>query len=435
VIRRLKDVGRYMTARNGDHLVCPFQCDLCHFRNIKKRNPLNGDHLDRTLLVAIRRCNLDSVWGRESGTVASNLSIMLDYVRIGERRFGVTEESHGRAFPPQGPHPVEDNFGMYTACVMIEQSLRKGKRSGNIQWNSIRKTRAAVSNYNHTTAEYCQLAAVRQEHGTRQGFSLSPTYSAWFDRFSIGCHKRMGDDVRPDMAVSIGIMLEMDIYYEEQWALCTTLADRLAIALSCSFYMNGFCAGLRGEELPMMSLGATAKYLYHPQTPGLEHITLAMKGRIKGEFQEEQCHLIPIVAVTRSGLRPRLWMMRVVEAYRESGEVQGWIYRDASGAPAKQGAFELEFFETLREIQLRRPELFLPDGDIPDIYGMGRSLRRGYTSHATNQNIADADIKRLARWRGVENSGGRQANHGGTKEGYCQITLMLPSLLRASREL
>jgi hypothetical protein len=26
--------GRFMTARAGDHLMTPFQCELCHFRNI-----------------------------------------------------------------------------------------------------------------------------------------------------------------------------------------------------------------------------------------------------------------------------------------------------------------------------------------------------------------------------------------------------------------
>jgi hypothetical protein len=105
---------------------------------------------------------------------------------------------------------------MMIAVVMIEQSLRSGKRSANIQWNTIRKTRSAFSNYHHTTAPSCQLAALRRDQGTRQGFSLSPTYSDWFDRFTVGCHKRMGDDVRPDMAASIGIMLEMDLLYEER---------------------------------------------------------------------------------------------------------------------------------------------------------------------------------------------------------------------------
>jgi hypothetical protein len=434
VVRRLRDKNRFVVGRNGDHLVCPFQCDLCHFRNIKRRNPKIGNFQDQTLLTGIRRCNLDALWGREVGTVSSNLSVMLDCVNLSDFRFGVNESSAGSLFPSQGPHPVEDNFGMMIAVVMIEQSLRSGKRSANIQWNTIRKTRSAFSNYHHTTAPSCQLAALRRDQGTRQGFSLSPTYSDWFDRFTVGCHKRMGDDVRPDMAASIGIMLEMDVLYEERWQRCRTSQEKLATALHCSFFMNGFCAGLRGEELPMMSLDAVRKYMHEPQVRGLEHLTLALKGRFKGEH-DGACHLISIVAKTRSGLRPRIWMMRVVETFAALGITQGWVYRDAKGAPARQGLFELEFFETLREIQVRRPSLLNAEIDIPDVYGISRSFRRGYTTHSTNRNIADSDIKRLARWRGVENAGGKQSNLGSTKESYCQISQMLPSLLRATREL
>ena len=36
------DKGRHMSARNGDHLMIPFQCELCHYRNLKKMDPV-GD--------------------------------------------------------------------------------------------------------------------------------------------------------------------------------------------------------------------------------------------------------------------------------------------------------------------------------------------------------------------------------------------------------
>jgi hypothetical protein len=34
---QLGDEKRYLHTRNGDHLMVPFQCDLCHFRNIMAR--------------------------------------------------------------------------------------------------------------------------------------------------------------------------------------------------------------------------------------------------------------------------------------------------------------------------------------------------------------------------------------------------------------
>jgi hypothetical protein len=34
VTLREQDTHQFMVGRNGDHLMTPFQCDLCHFRNI-----------------------------------------------------------------------------------------------------------------------------------------------------------------------------------------------------------------------------------------------------------------------------------------------------------------------------------------------------------------------------------------------------------------
>jgi hypothetical protein len=50
VIGRLQDKHNYRKARNGDFLMCAFQCDLCHFRNIQKRDPGREDPADVFLL-------------------------------------------------------------------------------------------------------------------------------------------------------------------------------------------------------------------------------------------------------------------------------------------------------------------------------------------------------------------------------------------------
>jgi hypothetical protein len=36
---------------------------------------------------------------------------------------------------------------------------------------------------------------------------------------------------------------------------------------------------------------------------------------VKGEALEEACHLVPIAAITASGLTPRLWVRKSVETY------------------------------------------------------------------------------------------------------------------------
>jgi hypothetical protein len=95
----------------------------------------------------------------------------------------------------------------------------------------------------------------------------------------------------------------------------------LNVSMHGVFLIAGLCGVLRGEELPLMSLDATAKYLSvaQPRSPELANVCLALRGRVKGEALEEACHLVPIAAVTASGLTPRLWVRRDVGAYANLG--------------------------------------------------------------------------------------------------------------------
>jgi hypothetical protein len=46
-----KDAGRFLKVRPGDHIMCQFQCDLCHFRNIQRRDPVVGNVKDSPSLL------------------------------------------------------------------------------------------------------------------------------------------------------------------------------------------------------------------------------------------------------------------------------------------------------------------------------------------------------------------------------------------------
>jgi hypothetical protein len=51
----------------------PFQCDLCHFRNIMGRNQWNSKWEGHEILEHVQQAILNSFWSRESNTVAFNL--------------------------------------------------------------------------------------------------------------------------------------------------------------------------------------------------------------------------------------------------------------------------------------------------------------------------------------------------------------------------
>lgn len=87
-----KDEKRFQCGRSGDHLMCPFQCDICVFLFLTGRQPNVLRMVDDNLLmICIRRAILDSFWARESSTVQANRREIEKYIRI-LKTVGVTPQ-------------------------------------------------------------------------------------------------------------------------------------------------------------------------------------------------------------------------------------------------------------------------------------------------------------------------------------------------------
>jgi hypothetical protein len=94
------DPKRFQEGRDRDHLMCPFQCEDCHFINIQGRAPNPDNPCDGLILCCMRRANLDSFWSRERSTVYSNL--------LEGKRFLAPQQLLGidtSSLPPRGPFP------------------------------------------------------------------------------------------------------------------------------------------------------------------------------------------------------------------------------------------------------------------------------------------------------------------------------------------
>jgi hypothetical protein len=154
-----EDLLRFKEAREGDHLICLFQCDYCHFDNMKKRRPIIGNLYDQLCLICIRRVILDSLWGRERTTVNSNKLEGLRYIGVC-RALGSEED----AYPAQGPFPRKDLWGMRAACDILIRSVDRGKNSATIQFETMRKMRSHLANFTHT----CPGGDRRSFHGRRR---------------------------------------------------------------------------------------------------------------------------------------------------------------------------------------------------------------------------------------------------------------------------
>ena len=130
--------GRFLKGRNGDHLMVPFQWELCHFRNVNGRDPSKTKLKDKEFFKFVRRSNLDSFWSREPPTVSKNVSNL--------NRMLKTEIQCGfdSATPPMGSFPMEDSLGMRAAVTILDRSLFKGSYSDCAQWATFRPSMSAI---------------------------------------------------------------------------------------------------------------------------------------------------------------------------------------------------------------------------------------------------------------------------------------------------
>jgi hypothetical protein len=205
-----KDVGRFLKARSGDHFMWQFQCDLCHFWNIQRRDPVVGNVKDSLSLRCIWRAILDAMCAREPTTVGGNLREVKKLLEKGSV-LGYAPES---LVVPAGPFPLRDDQLMPVASTMMLRLLDTGKNEPCIQYNTVRPIRSAVSNHCRALLDG-QTASVMMWSTTKLiTTSTCLTNGKWFERFMLGYHKRVGDVSRPDLAILIKVMVALMVRFE-----------------------------------------------------------------------------------------------------------------------------------------------------------------------------------------------------------------------------
>ena len=68
----MRNVLDFHEAKDGDHIIMTFECNIFIFRKLRKVDPLEILSKHKLLLVCIRRMNLDAFWSRATSTVTQN---------------------------------------------------------------------------------------------------------------------------------------------------------------------------------------------------------------------------------------------------------------------------------------------------------------------------------------------------------------------------
>jgi hypothetical protein len=130
-----------LTALEGNHLLCPFRCDLCHFITMKDWEPNMENAQEEFTMRCIQRANLDAFWSRRPGTVYQHFQtfqLVMDLdVALG---FG------DKLLPPLGPFPLRDMVGMTAAVFFVARSLMPGRKQGALLFGTTCKMRTFFGN-------------------------------------------------------------------------------------------------------------------------------------------------------------------------------------------------------------------------------------------------------------------------------------------------
>ncbi len=425
-----KEEDLFMTARVGDTLMTPFQCELCHFRNIKGREPYEHNARDMRAMNIMRRANLDAFWSRTTGTVKSNC---LDFKQLIKHSGALWGDTPG--IPPRGPFPLSDKFGMVPATATLSRSLDKGKNAKHVQYNTARRIRSAYSNLWNSSL-YTLDTGVMQDGQSKLMTTECPVYHYWYSKMMKGMHERMGDLVVQDQAISRELQEALMESVELKLVKESENYDRW-VEIG-AYLMMLWLGALRGNEAMMADLEGCRKMMFESesnQTRGRNYGVLVLKGRFKSSIGATH-YLLYLSSETKSKfVTPfRGWMKRLIEVRRRQGRTSGWLFSKRDKKPLEMSHYEVDILRLIVEIQEDTEGIVPKELDVFDRYGVFRSWRRGATSIARNTKGMEKDIELNNWWRKMEKSRGKHVNSDMLSY-YTEDLLVMDAKLRFSEAL
>ena len=429
VVRGDEDM-RFLKARPGDHYMTPFQCERCHFINVRGREPVSKRVEDETLLRYLRRVNLDAFWARETSTVSKNLAVLKQTFQQADK-MGLK-----RVFPNLGPFPVKDTFGVSLAVLVLAKSLEKGKYEERVQWSTTRKTISALNNLEQVSVGGMGDAVGAYET-KKVWMSSAPGHGFFFNRFKIGHHRRVGEVVKPDEPVTIELLHEVLNVLDKEWESEMTKTPRSStalnkIAMSGAWYTVGFCAALRGEEMILIDLAGTKNSLSdaHAVSGNADkHFRITISSPTKNNRVTGGRINIPIAWTTKgTHIEAGKWIERYVCLQTRS---KGPLFVSKLQVP-KLFEFDDTFYGPLEKLKSDGASSIPTDLDVRVDFGTLRSLRRGSNGHATNQGVPTEVTHAINRWRSALKGSGEASL---IQDKYARLDHIRPTMLKYSMAL
>lgn len=421
--------GNFLSARDGDDLLCPFECDFCGFERLTKRRAETLQTSDTPLMTCIRRAKLDAFWSRRPRTVEKTRRNFLYHVE-NCRLMGIEP-----FFCKPLNIPESHDDGLQYAVTMLCKSQEKGRHQATLKFSSVRVMRSMVTNVEASlkglsvTDEETRSRLSKTNQGKGSGESL------WMRRFMAGLEARMGVTLKQDMAITAEMVVEILQQCNEEWLMGLQMGDIVqcrSVAEEACFFVFTYAGGMRSFEVMKITLGRFRDQFDDGKKQGLPpYMGIPMSGLFKSRGGTARNMVIFMVEETKSGVRSGLWVRRLLDALEWNGITTGWMFQEEDGKQMDTGRFREPFYERLHRAQEAEPHLFPAGLDIDESFGPTRSGRRGADTRLVGRIKARHLIDAFFRW----NTGGNETSSLPMHLLYADKRQLAPQFVKVSWEL
>ena len=198
-----------------------------------------------------------------------------------------------------GLFPLHDLCGYEVACQLVADSRGKGLyHDDHKQFDTVRVFRTAYHNQAACSAlNSGSILSLGNEKGEYQRFAREATASVWYQRFSQGCKKRMGQDWRPNRAISNERVHRLLAVCEERYKssdMCDTASDWI---IAGTYFATGYVCSLRGPEGLLVDLEELPGMIYQTNP---DEIVIPLLGKVKGETNARRSEFASLSTQSRA---------------------------------------------------------------------------------------------------------------------------------------
>jgi hypothetical protein len=284
-----------------------------------------------------------------------------------------------------------------------------------IQFGTARGLRSAASQYYLWDMQIAHPGRTIRDPQSRKVYlaaGISPTDAMGYGLMATGMGKRMGDESKPPIALTLRQVLWIMSRLDLLWAECRTQSDRRDVAAAAVTHLFGWLGWLRSQELFSLTWGDLR--ITRPRDGprvGLPVGIGVIELRLLPETKSNRTKVADVVIsyLCGSGLMPGLWVERLRILW-PSAISSDRIIRGREGHPWTSRYFRQEYLYVWLHTMRAEGDAFLQaftndlGNRIEDKFYSFGTYRRGGRSSSTKRNngtkqATSDEVYEHGRWR------------------------------------